>query len=80
MAEHFLDVSHLPPPEPLEMTWHAAMRLKPGERLRVRVPRQPYPLFGLLAENGFTYESTPVPAGVDVVYDVVITRDLCRTS
>jgi len=75
MDEHFLDVSDLPPPEPLERILHAVMRLKPGERLRARLPRQPYPLFGLLNEEGFAYESTPVSKGPDVVYDILITRN-----
>ncbi|MHB8253026.1 MAG: DUF2249 domain-containing protein [Acidiferrobacter sp.] len=79
MDERFLDVSGLAPPEPLEITLHAAVSLKPGERLRVRLPRQPYPLFGLLAEQGFAYESIPVPLGDDFVYDILITRDTCRT-
>ncbi len=47
-----------------------------SERVRVRVPRQPYPLFGLLAERGYTYESVAVRRGEDCVYDVVITRGL----
>ena len=79
MDECFLDVSTLPPPEPLEMAVRAAMSLKVGERLRVRLPRQPYPLFGFLAEEGFAYESCPVSLGADVVYDVVITRNTRRS-
>ncbi len=74
MPERFLDISDLPPPEPLEITMRAALALKPGERLRVRLPRQPYPLFGLLAEHGLLHESTPVVRGDDILYDVVITR------
>ncbi|WP_298137469.1 DUF2249 domain-containing protein [Acidiferrobacter sp.] len=76
MAERFVDASDLEPPEPLQVALQAACALRPGERVRVRVPRQPYPLFGLLAERGYTYESVAVRRGEDCVYDVVITRGL----
>ncbi len=74
MDERFVDASDLAPPEPLQVALQAATALRPGERVRVRLPRQPYPLFGLLAEQGFSYESVAVPRGEDCVYDVVITR------
>ncbi len=74
MNEPFIDASDLPPPEPLQVALQAATALAPGERVRVRLPRQPYPLFGLLAERGYGYESVAVPRGEDCVYDVVITR------
>ncbi len=74
MDEHFIDASDLAPPEPLQVALQAATALRPGERVRVRLPRQPYPLFGLLAERGFIYESVAVARGEDCVYDVVITR------
>ncbi len=74
MNERFLDASDLPPPEPLQVALQAATALAPGERVRVRLPRQPYPLFGLLDERGYSYESVAVPCGDDCVYDVIITR------
>lgn len=74
MSERFIDASDLEPPEPLQVALQAATALRPGERVRVRLPRQPYPLFGLLAERGLVYESVAVACGEDCVYDVVITR------
>ncbi|AWP22146.1 hypothetical protein C4901_01255 [Acidiferrobacter sp. SPIII_3] len=74
MNERFIDASDLEPPEPLQVALQAATALRPGEQVRVRLPRQPYPLFGLLAERGFVYESVAVARGEDCVYDVVITR------
>ncbi len=76
MAKPFIDASELEPPEPLQVALQAATALRPGEQVRVRLPRQPYPLFGLLAERGFVYESVAVPRGEDCVYDVVITRSV----
>ena len=74
MDEPFVDASNLPPPEPLQVALQAATALAPGGRVRIRLPREPYPLFGLLAERGYAYESVAVLRGEDCVYDVVITR------
>ncbi len=72
--EHFLDVSQLPPPEPLESAMRAILSLRSGDRLRLRVPREPYPLYGLISEHGFRYESKPVSLDDEIVYEVLITR------
>ncbi|MBS1201515.1 MAG: hypothetical protein H6R22_24 [Chromatiaceae bacterium] len=53
-----LDVSGLPPPEPLERTLDALGGLAPGDRLLVRLGRQPYPLYDLLRRMGYRWEVT----------------------
>lgn len=73
-SERFLDVSQLAPPEPLESAMRAILALRPGERLRLRVPREPYPLYGLMSEHGFRYESRPVSLGDETLCELVITR------
>lgn len=53
--EVLLDVSDLPPPEPLEQTLDAADALKPGQYLRMLHRRDPCMLFGNLDDNHFKY-------------------------
>jgi len=53
-----LDVSGLPPPEPLEQILDALEGLAPGDRLLVRLGRQPYPLYDLLRRMGYRWEAT----------------------
>ncbi len=59
VRERLLDVSALEPPEPLVQVVDAAVALQPGEYLRVRLPREPYPLYSLLDERGFEYRRLP---------------------
>lgn len=57
----FLDVRHLPPPEPFERI-ALAVRLLDGERrLRVLIHREPLPLFRWLAEQGLAWEFVALP-------------------
>lgn len=53
--EVLLDVSDLPPPEPLEQTLDAAEALKPGQYLRMLHRRDPCMLYGNLDNNHFNY-------------------------
>ena len=54
-GEVLLDVSELPPPEPLELTLDAAEKLEPGQYLRMLHRRDPCMLFGNLDNNHFKY-------------------------
>lgn len=56
--DHRLDVSDLPPPEPLERTLDALTLLPAGDRLVLRHRRQPYPLYDLLGRMGYRWEVT----------------------
>jgi len=64
-----IDVCGLDPPEPLQRTLEALSRLRPGQRLRMLIDREPRPLYGILARNGFSYETTVLP---DYLYEIVI--------
>jgi hypothetical protein len=55
VREHLLDVSDLPPPEPLEQCLAALEVLPPGVYLRVLHRREPYLLYPILDEGGFAY-------------------------
>lgn len=64
-----LDVRDLEPPEPLEQALAALAALKPGERLRMLHHREPFPLYSMLRERGFTYRTTQMDDGS---YEVLI--------
>lgn len=58
-----LDVRGLPPPEPLENIMHALQTLADGASLRVLIHREPYPLYELLRDAGFTWQTCMLPDG-----------------
>jgi len=70
--EVLLDVSDLPPPEPLEQTLDAAEALKPGQYLRMLHRRDPCMLFGNLDNNHFNYFQRP---GLTTAVEVFIWRE-----
>jgi len=53
-----LDVSSLAPPEPLERVLDALSLLPEGDRLRVLLPREPFPLYDLLRRMGYAWMTT----------------------
>ena len=53
--EVLLDVSDLPPPEPLERTLDAAEELVPGQYLRMLHRRDPCMLYANLDDNHYKY-------------------------
>lgn len=52
-----IDVCGLEPPEPMERVLEALDRLQPGQRLRVLIPREPFPLYRILERNGYLHET-----------------------
>lgn len=58
-----LDARDLLPPEPLERTLEALDELQPGQRLRLLLSREPYPLYGILNRNGYRHQTEPQPEG-----------------
>lgn len=64
-----LDVCGLEPPEPLEKVLDALSRLRQGERLRVIIGREPYPLYGILDRNGYAHETH---SREDYLFEVLI--------
>jgi uncharacterized protein (DUF2249 family) len=51
--DRVLDVSALPPPEPLERVLDALSDLQSGDRLVVHLHRQPFPLYDILGRLGY---------------------------
>ena len=64
-----LDVRDLEPPEPLQQALAILPILKPGEQLRMLHHREPFPLYAMLRERGFTYRTTQL---ADNNYEVLI--------
>ncbi len=63
MGETLLDVRDLEPPEPLEQALEALSVLPEGERLRVLLRREPFPLYGILQRENYRYETEFTPDG-----------------
>lgn len=64
-----IDVCGLEPPEPMERVLDALGRLQPGQRLKVLIPREPYPLYSILDRNGYLHETK---SREDFLYEVLI--------
>ena len=57
-----LDLRGLEPPQPIVRIFEA-LQGAPGEPLRVVLPHEPHPLYGLLREQGFEWSGAPRPDG-----------------
>ncbi len=61
--EVLVDARWLEPPLPIEQVLAALACLKPGQRVRFLVHREPVPLYGLLQEMGYRYSAHAQPDG-----------------
>lgn len=50
-----IDARDLPPPEPMELTLEALDTLPRGEELQLWLNREPFPLYKILANNGYAH-------------------------
>ncbi|MEY6433894.1 DUF2249 domain-containing protein [Thioalkalicoccus limnaeus] len=66
-----LDVQDLPPPEPMERVLETLPELSAGDLLRLRHRREPYPLYRILADQGFRYHVRMPP---DCPFEILIWR------
>ncbi len=55
--EQVIDVRRLEPPEPLERILDALADLPPGDWLRVRHRREPVPLYRILQQLGYRWDT-----------------------
>lgn len=62
-SEIFLDTRDLEPPEPLEQVLEALCRLGAGERIRMLNRREPFPLYAILAREGYCHETHCAASG-----------------
>jgi uncharacterized protein (DUF2249 family) len=64
-----LDVRGFEPPEPLQLALDAISTLGPGEQLRMLHHREPFPLYNMLRERGFTHHTTQL---AEDCYEILI--------
>lgn len=56
-AEILIDGRNLEPPEPFVQTMEALDTLAPGQKLRLRLVREPFPLYRALELNGIEWQT-----------------------
>lgn len=60
---HELDVRGLTPPEPFEHIMSALQTLPADAYLQVHIDREPYPLYEVLRDNGYAWQTTALTDG-----------------
>lgn len=65
--DQLLDVRSLAPPEPLERVLDALATLAEGDRLRVLLPREPFPLYDLLRRMGYLWRTESAPGRFELL-------------
>jgi len=58
-----LDVRGLPPPEPFINIMHALQTLPAKTSLHVHIHREPYPLYEVLLEGGYAWQTSVLADG-----------------
>lgn len=61
--EILIDGRDMEPPEPLARVLAALDAAHPGQTVRLLLPREPFPLYPLLAERGWRHDTVPQPDG-----------------
>lgn len=56
-ADIVIDGLNLEPPEPFVQTMEALDAIHPGQKVLLRVPREPFPLYRALDLNGFSWKT-----------------------
>jgi uncharacterized protein (DUF2249 family) len=67
--EVFLDLRGMYPPEPMERVLDALAALLAGQQIRMLIDREPHPLYRILENNNYRYNSTEPEPGL---YQIVI--------
>lgn len=65
--EILIDARWLEPPEPLERVTAVLAGLARGQRVRLLLHREPFPLYELLRERGFVHQTQPQADGTYVI-------------
>lgn len=66
-----VDARYLEPPEPFVKAMEAIDTLQPGEQLLLLLYREPFPLYKVLQEHGFTRNTELKPDGT---YEILISK------
>lgn len=70
-SAHVVDARFLEPPEPFVKTMEALDTLPEGDKLLLLLYREPHPLYKVLLQNGYRYESELVADGT---FEILIWR------
>ena len=70
-SDYVIDARQLEPPEPFVLTMEALDTLPADEKLLLLLFREPHPLFRILKQNGYNYESELVADGT---FEILIWR------
>lgn len=79
-----IDVSELEPPEPMERILARLQQLKPGQLIRVRHRREPFPIYPMLEQAG--YKHCCIPSGTEAFliyiwpHSAPVDEAFCRTD
>jgi uncharacterized protein (DUF2249 family) len=65
--EILIDARWLEPPEPIEKVMQALAGLLPGQQVRMLLDREPYPLYAILENRGYTHDAVMQPDGSYVI-------------
>ena len=52
-----IDARGLEPPQPMEVVMQTLALLRPGQSIRLLLHREPFPLYPILAERGYRYQT-----------------------
>ncbi|MDP1633920.1 MAG: DUF2249 domain-containing protein [Gallionellaceae bacterium] len=66
-----LDVRWLQPPEPFEHIMRALQQLPPDTTLLVHIHREPFPLYDVLRDEGYAWQTAALADGC---FDIRISR------
>lgn len=70
-SNHVVDARYLEPPEPFVLTMEALDTLAPEEKLLLLLFREPHPLYKVLKQNGYAYETELTADGT---FEILIWR------
>lgn len=65
--EILIDARGMEPPEPLEKVMATLSLLRPGQSIRLLLHREPFPLYEILAERGYSHDTTAQSDGSYVI-------------
>lgn len=71
MDDIVIDGRWLEPPEPMERVLPALDLMRPGQRLRFLIHREPFPLYVILEQRMLRYTARSLPDGC---YEVIVTH------
>ena len=65
--EILIDARGLEPPEPMEKVLQALAQLRPGQTIQLLLHREPFPLYPILAQQGYRHETRMAADGSYVI-------------